>query len=102
MLLGALWAVMFMLAWTGAGASGRPRPVRTLIGPPDLAGSTDPGQPGSDNAPAPSGADSDPDDHRDRPDPDDDPGHHRDHRDHRDRPEPGGEVDRRRGPRLAR
>jgi membrane protein DedA with SNARE-associated domain len=95
MLLGGLWAVMFMLAWTGAGASGRPRPVRTLIGPPDLAGSTDPGQPGSDNGPAP-GADGDPDDHRDRPDPDNDPD------DHPGRPEPGGELDRRRGPRLAR
>ncbi len=42
MLLGGLWAALFMLAWTGAGASGRPRPVRTLIGPPDLSGAGDP------------------------------------------------------------
>ncbi len=34
-LLGALWAVMFIVAWTVAGASAaRPQPVRTLLGPP--------------------------------------------------------------------
>jgi undecaprenyl-diphosphatase len=57
MLLGGLWSVMFILAWTGAGASGRPRPVRTIMGPPDLSGSADPGT--ADSGTADSGPGSD-------------------------------------------
>ncbi|HWB35214.1 MAG TPA: DedA family protein [Rugosimonospora sp.] len=33
-LLGALWAAMFMVAWAGAGAAARPESARSVLGPP--------------------------------------------------------------------
>jgi undecaprenyl-diphosphatase len=49
-LLGALWALMFMVAWAGAGAASRPAPERTLLGPPAVH---DPGREPTSGATAP-------------------------------------------------